>query len=103
MRAAERADELAHLDDLHRVEPLDRLVEEQEARRVHERLGDADALPVAVRERGDGLVRDRLEAAAPEHLRDALLERRAAPAPELAGVAQVGAHAELVGQRWPVG
>ena len=56
MLAAQRADELAHLDDLHRVEAAGRLVEDQQLRLVHQRLGHADALPVAVRQAEDQLV-----------------------------------------------
>ena len=56
--AAQRLDGRAHLDDLHRVEPAGRLVEDQQLRLVHQRLGHADALPVAVRQAGDELVVD---------------------------------------------
>ena len=47
------ADDRAHLDDLHRVEAAGRLVEDEQLRLVHQRLGHADALPVAVRQAGD--------------------------------------------------
>ena len=57
MLALEAPEELAHLDDLHRIEAADRLVEDQEPRPVHDRLRDAHALLEAVRERGDELVR----------------------------------------------
>ena len=53
---AEHLDGRAHLDDLHRVEAAGRLVEDQELGLVHQRLGHADALPVAVRQAGDQLV-----------------------------------------------
>ena len=54
--AAELPHELAHLDDLHRIEPRDRLVEHDELRLVDDRLSDADALLEAVRQRRDGIV-----------------------------------------------
>ena len=59
--AAQRADGGAHLDDLHRVEAAGRLVEDQQLRLVHQRLGDADALAVAVRQAEDRLRRARRE------------------------------------------
>ena len=49
----EVVDEVAHLDDLHRVETAGRLVEDEELRLVDDRLRDADALAEAVRQRAD--------------------------------------------------
>ena len=48
--AGEAANQLARLDDLLRVEARGRLVEDQHLRVVNQRLGEADALPVALRE-----------------------------------------------------
>ena len=48
--AGERADQLAGLDDLLRVEAGRRLVEDQHVGVVQDRLGEADALPVALRQ-----------------------------------------------------
>ena len=56
---AEAAQELAHLDDLHRVEAGDGLVEDEQARPVDDGLRDADALPEAVGKRGDDVVAGR--------------------------------------------
>ena len=50
MIAGELLDELARLDDLLRVEAGRRLVEDQHVRVVDERLRQADALPVALRQ-----------------------------------------------------
>ena len=55
MVAVEAADERAHLHVLHRVEAAGRLVEEEHVRVVHQRLGHAHPLPVAVAEGGDAL------------------------------------------------
>ena len=62
-RAGEGADEGADLDDLPRVEPDGRLVEDEHARPMHEGLRDADALAVALRELADQLAGDLGEAA----------------------------------------
>ena len=52
----ERADQLAHLDDLTRIEPVGRLVEHQQLRSTEQRLRDRHALTVAARELADQLV-----------------------------------------------
>jgi len=54
----EIADHVAHLDDLDRVETAGRLVENEELGLVHDRLPDANALSIAVREIRDRLVAD---------------------------------------------
>ena len=46
-------DQRPHMADLGRVEAVGRLVEDDDLRPVQDRLCDADALPVAARERGD--------------------------------------------------
>ena len=70
--AAEALDELARLDDLLRVEAGRRLVEDQHVRVVEDRLREADALAVALRELADQLV---------PHVADAaLLDRVRRPA-----------------------
>ena len=48
--------QLAHLDDLHRVEPAYRLVEHEQLRPVDDGLRDADALAKTVRQRRDDVV-----------------------------------------------
>ena len=58
MVLAERADEVADLDDLLRVEADRGLVEDDDGRIADEGLGDADALPVALREVADEAVLD---------------------------------------------
>ena len=52
----ERADQLAHLDDLARIEAVGRLVEDQQLRSAEQRLRDRHALPVSARELADQLV-----------------------------------------------
>jgi hypothetical protein len=54
--ARELLDEAARLVDLLRVEPCGRLVEDQHVGVVDERLGEPDALPVALRELAAGAV-----------------------------------------------
>ena len=56
--AAQLPDQVAHLDDLHRVQAAGRLVQDQQRRLVHQRLGHAHALPVAVRQAADQLAVD---------------------------------------------
>jgi hypothetical protein len=51
--AAEVADQLAHLDDLGRVEAVGGLVQDQEAGLVEQRLGDRDPLAIAARQLAD--------------------------------------------------
>jgi hypothetical protein len=63
--AAQLTDHVAHLDDLDRVQTLDRLVQNQERRPVNDRLRDADALPIAVRELTDRLPQHLFQAAQP--------------------------------------
>src|SRR5437016_1832545 len=48
--AGERADQAARLDDLARVEPVGRLIEDQDLWVVHNRLGQRGALPIAARQ-----------------------------------------------------
>ena len=52
---AQFADQLARLADLRRVEAGGRLVEDQHRRVVQQRVGQADALAVALRQRADQL------------------------------------------------
>ena len=48
-RLAEPADQAADLDDLVRIEPVGGLVEDEQLRRVQQRLGEADALTIPAR------------------------------------------------------
>ena len=65
---AEPADQLHHVAALHRVEAVERLVEQQQLGRVHERLGELDALAHALREAADAALRGVLEPDARERL-----------------------------------
>ena len=58
---AMRADQRAHLVLLVRVEAVGRLVEDQHLGIVQDRLREADAPPIALRQRVDGLVEHALE------------------------------------------
>jgi hypothetical protein len=62
--------EAADLADLRGVEPHGRLVEDEHLRIVEEGRGEADPLPVALRELGDGPAADVLEPAVPQRRRD---------------------------------
>ena len=72
MIAGQAADEIAGLDDLLRVEAGGRLVEDQHFRVVNERLREADALPVALRELAAMAVGHVGDVGALHHRRDAL-------------------------------
>ena len=100
--AAQAPDELAHLHDLHRVETVDGLVQDQERRPVDDRLGDADPLLVAVREGADGLVRHVAEGRGLDDLGQPLLDLGLAHAAELAGEAQETIDPHLGVERWVV-
>jgi hypothetical protein len=52
--SGEVLDEPPRLDDLPRIEPVGRLVEDHDRGVVHQGLGDGHALPVAARQRPDG-------------------------------------------------
>ena len=65
---AEPADQLDHVPALDRVEAVEWLVQQQQLGRVHERLGELDALPHALREASDAALRGVLQA----HARDRL-------------------------------
>jgi hypothetical protein len=69
----ELVDELAHLDDLPRVEAAGRLVEDDQRRPVDDGLGDADPLAVAVGQRADGLAGDADQIGQRERRADLLL------------------------------
>ena len=58
---SEPADQLDDVAALHRVEPVQRLVEQEQLGRVHERLGELDALSHALREAPDASFRGVLE------------------------------------------
>ena len=53
-----RRDQIADLDALFRIEARGRLVEDEDRRLVHDRLGQADALLEPFRQRGDALACD---------------------------------------------
>ena len=61
MGAGQRADDVAHLDDLRRVEPVGGLVQDQHRGLVEERLRDRHALAKALGERAHREVADGLE------------------------------------------
>ena len=65
---AEPADQLDHVAPLHRVEAVERLVEQQQLGRVDERLGQLDALAHALREAADPPLGGVLEPDARERL-----------------------------------
>ena len=80
--AGEAPDQLARLDDLLRVEAGGRLVEDQHVGVVNQRLGEADALPVALRElarSGGPPCRRRASAPSPSSTRCVALGRTARP------------------------
>jgi hypothetical protein len=100
--APEPADELSHGHDLDRVESVDGLVEDEQGGAVHDGLGDADALLVAVGQGRDGLLPDLLQARDVDDLRQPLLEGRGVHVPELPGEAEEGLDGHLRVQRWGV-
>ena len=53
MRSAQAADQVADLDDLDRIQPHRRFVENDHPRLTQKRLSDADALPVTLRKIAD--------------------------------------------------
>ena len=74
--AGELLDQLARFDDLLRVEAGRRLVEDEHVGVVDERLREADALPVALRQLAAQAVRHVVDARALHHLLDALRAAR---------------------------
>ena len=79
----------ADLDDLARVEADRRLVEHQHAGVVDQRLGEADALPKALRQMADDAAGDLGQAAGVEDAVDAVVELRLGDAVDAADEAQV--------------
>jgi hypothetical protein len=80
----EIVDQVAHLDDLHGVEASRGFVEDQELRVVDDRLGEADALTKAVRQRIDRIVRDLVQRRDVEDLAEPALQVHTGHAAELA-------------------
>ena len=76
--AAELLDELAHLELLVRVESVGRLVEDEDARVVQQRLREAGAALVALRQRLERLAAHALEVHAADRALDAALRVGAA-------------------------
>ena len=74
---ASARDQAADLADLDRVEADGRLVEDQHRRLVHDRLGEPDALAVALRERADHAAVHVAQAAALDRAVDRVASRRA--------------------------
>ncbi len=97
------AHELAHLDDLHRVEAARGLVEDEELGLVHDRLRQPDALAVAVRQVADGLALDVLDVGARGDLGHPARDLARAQAAQPAGEAQVLADAHVGVQRRGLG
>ena len=80
-RARQIADQRADLADLDRVEADGRLVEDQHRRIVHDRLGESDALAIALRERADHAATHVRETAAFERAVDRSAPLRGAARP----------------------
>jgi hypothetical protein len=97
--AAQAGDEVAHDEDLVRVEADGRLVHDDDGRLGEDGLGDADALAVALGELADDLVADALQVAELEHLVDARAELAARDLLQPAAEVEVFAHAHVLGQR----
>ncbi len=74
VRQPELLDQVAHAPDLVRVEAVGRLVEDQQLGLMHEGIGEADALPVALREVADDLLAHLVQAAHLHHLADVLAQ-----------------------------
>ena len=85
-------DQLAHAADLIRVQADGRLIEDQQIGLVHQRIREAHALAVALRERADDPVLDVLQPAQFLHIAHALLEPAAGHSLELRAVNQVLRH-----------
>jgi len=94
-RARELADQRADLADLDRVEADGRLVEDHHGRIVHDRLGEADALAVALRQRADHASPHLREAAAFERAVDRGLSLRARHVLQLRDVAEIALDAHF--------
>src|SRR3954454_12697649 len=81
--AAQLADEVAHLVLLVRVEAVGRLIHDQDIRVVDQRLREAGAVLVALRQRVDGLVEHRVEEAALDYAVQRLSAGAPREAPQL--------------------
>jgi len=100
---SEAADHLARFLDLAGVEPGGRLVEEQHLGRAQERLGQAEALAVALRELEDLVTEHLLEPAGGGHALDLGRDGAAPDALHLGHEAQVGRDVERVVEGWTLG
>ena len=86
---ASALEQFADFDDLLGVEAGGGLVEDQDVGVVDDRLGEADALPVAFGELADQLVADVADGAAPDHFVDAPVDIGGGDALQLADEGEV--------------
>ena len=93
--AAQAGEQLPHLHHLRGVEADGRLVEEEDRRLAEQRLRQADALAVALRQRADAPVGHAVEPACGEHTRDRARLRGARDALHAGDEAEVRLHAEV--------
>ena len=96
---AEILDQVAHLPDLVRIEAAGRLIENQKIRFVHERIGQADPLPVTFRERADEFFFHVFQSAKFFHIANPLRDAAMRHAFQRGAVIEILRHAHVVIER----